>query len=71
MHSLGRIQLAFALVYFVLQGQTCLLLQVTLEFLLFIPIPKDEYIFFFFLVLVLGGLLSLYGTDRSQLLHRE
>ena len=34
MHSLGRIQLVFALFHFVLQGQTCLLHQVPLDFLL-------------------------------------
>ena len=35
--------LAFALLHFVLQGQTCLLLQVSLDFLLFcIPVPYDE-----------------------------
>ena len=33
-HSLGKTLLAFALLHFVLQGQTCLLLQVSLEFLL-------------------------------------
>ena len=32
--SLGKTLLAFALHYFVLQGQTCLLLQVSLDFLL-------------------------------------
>ena len=34
MHSFGRIQLTFALLHFVLQGQTCLLLQVYFDFLL-------------------------------------
>ena len=33
-HSLMTIQLAFALLHFVLQGKTCLLLQVSLDFLL-------------------------------------
>ena len=33
--SLGKTLLAFALVHFVLQGQTCLLFQVSLDFLLF------------------------------------
>ena len=32
-YSLGRIRLVFALLHFVLQGQTCLLLQVSLDFL--------------------------------------
>ena len=34
LHSLGKTLLAFALLHFVLQGQICLLLQVTLDFLL-------------------------------------
>ena len=34
MHSLGKIRLAFALLHFVLQSQTSLLLQVSLDFLL-------------------------------------
>ena len=34
MHSLGKTLLDFALLHFVLQGQTCLLLQVSLDFLL-------------------------------------
>ena len=33
-HSLGKTLLDFALLHFVLQGQTCLLLQVSLDFLL-------------------------------------
>ena len=34
MHSLGKTLLAFALLHFVLQGQTCLLLVLSLDFLL-------------------------------------
>ena len=34
--------LAFALLHFVFQGQTCLLLQVSLDFLICIPVPCDE-----------------------------
>ena len=34
MHFLGRTLLAFALLHFVLQGQVCLLLQESLDFLL-------------------------------------
>ena len=33
-HSLGKTLLAFALLHFVLQGLTCLLLQVSLDFLI-------------------------------------
>ena len=39
--SFGRIQLTFALVHFVLQGQTCLLLQVYLDFLLLHKQSRD------------------------------
>ena len=39
--------LTFALLHFVLQGKTCLLLQVSLDFLLFIPVPYDEKDIFF------------------------
>ena len=44
--------LAFALLHFVLQGQTCLYLQVALDFLLFYSSPYDEKDIFL-LVLVL------------------
>ena len=46
-HSLGKTLLAFALLHFVLQGQTCLLLWVSLDFLLCIPVPCDEKNTFF------------------------
>ena len=40
--ALGKTLLAFALLHFVLQGQTCLLFQVSLDFLLCLPVPFDE-----------------------------
>ena len=40
MHSLGRMQLAFALIHFVLQGQSCLLLHISLDFLLLHSNPQ-------------------------------
>ena len=47
--SLGRTLLAFALLHFVLEDQTCLFLQVSLEFFLLYSSPYDEKdIFFFF-----------------------
>ena len=61
LHSLGKILLAFALLNFVLQGQTCLLLQVSLDFLLLHSSPlwwKGHL----FLVLVLEGLIGFYRT---------
>ena len=47
MCSLGKTLLAFALLHFVLQGQTCLLLQAALDFLLCIAVPCDEKDIFF------------------------
>ena len=39
-HPFGRIQLVFALLHFVLQGQTCLLFQVYLDFILLHSNPQ-------------------------------
>ena len=48
MCSLGKTLLAFALLHFVLQGQTCLLLQVSLHFLFFTcPSPMMKRSSFF------------------------
>ena len=60
---LAEIQLAFALLHFVLQGQTCLLLQVSRDFLILYSIPlwwKD--IFFFD---ALDILVSVHRTVNS------
>ena len=51
-HALGRTLWAFALLQSVIQGQTCLLLQVSLDFLFCTPVPYGEKNIFF-LVLVL------------------
>ena len=59
---------SLALLHFVLQGQTCQLLQVSVDFLLLHPIPYDEKDFFFFLVLVLEGLLGLHRIIQLQFL---
>ena len=69
MRSLGKTLLAFALLHFVLQGQICLLLQVSLDFLLFILVPYNEKDIFFG-VLVLKGLVGLHRTFQLQLLQR-
>ena len=45
--SLGKILLAFALLHFVFQGQICLLLLVSLDFLLLHPVPCDKKGIFF------------------------
>ena len=58
--SLGKTQSAFALFHFVLQRQTCPLLQVSLDFLLLHsnPLWWKEHLF---LVLVLEGLVGHYS----------
>ena len=60
--------LAFALLHFVLQGQTCLLFQVSLDFLLLhsSPLWWKGYLF---LVLDLDGLVGLHRTIQLQLLQ--
>jgi len=42
MCSLDKTLLALPLLHFVLQGQTCLLLQVSLDFLILHSIPYNE-----------------------------
>ena len=66
--SLGKTLLTFALLHFVLQGQICLLLQVSLDFLLLHSSPlwwKGHL----FGVLVLEGLVGLHRTVQIQLLQ--
>ena len=61
--------LAFDLLHFVLQGQTCLLLQVSLDFLLLHSNPLYRKGHLFFLELVLDGLVGLHRTVQLQLLQ--
>ena len=64
---LGKTPLHFALLHFVLRGQTCLFLQVSLDFLLLHSSPlwwKEHH----FLMLVLEGLVGLHRTILLQLL---
>ena len=60
-HPLGKTLLSFALLHFLLQGQTCLFLQVFLDFLFLhsSPLWWKGLFFFFFLVLVLEGLVGI------------
>ena len=65
--SPGKTLLAFALLHSVLQGQICLLLQVSLDFLLLHSSPlwwKGHL-----LVLVLEGLVGLNRANQLQLLQ--
>ena len=67
--SLGKTLLAFALLHFVLQGQTYLYSRYLLTSYFCILIPYDEKDFFGgFLVLVLEGLIGLHRTIQLQLL---
>ena len=61
--SLGKTLLAFALLHFVLQGQTCLFLQVCLDFLLLLSSPL-WWKGYLLLVLVLEGLVCLHQTSQ-------
>ena len=66
--SLGKTLLAFALLHLVFQGQICLLLQVSLNFLLFHSSPlwwKGNLLG----VLVLEGLVGLHRAIQLQLLQ--
>ena len=65
-HSLGKFLLAFDLLHFVLQDQICLLLQVSLDFLLLhsSPLWWKGCIFW---VWVLEGLVGLHRTVQLQL----
>ena len=60
--------LAFALLNSVLQSQTCLLLQVSLDFLLLHSSPYNKKNIFF-LVLVLEGLVGHQRIIQIQLLQ--
>ena len=66
--SLGKSLLAFALLHSVLQGQICLLFQVSLDF----PLLHSNPLWWkghLFLVLVLEGLVGLHRTIQLQLLQ--
>ena len=67
-HSLGKTLLAFALLHSLLQGQICLLLQVSLDFLL-LHSSTLQWKGHLFWVLVLEGLVNLPRTIQLQLLQ--
>ena len=59
---------SLALLHFVLQGQICLLLQVSLDFYFCVPVPcNEEDIFFWELFLV--GLVGPHRTVQLRLLQ--
>ena len=67
-HSLGKTLLGFPLLLFVLQGQICLLLQVSLHFLLFHSRPLS-WKWHLIWVLVLEDIVGLHWTVQTQLLQ--
>ena len=67
MCSLDKTLLAFALLHFVLQGQSCLLLQVSLTSYFCIPIPCDENDIGF--GVILEDLVGLHRTSQLKLLQ--
>ena len=67
-HSFGRKLLTFDLLHFILQGQICLLLQVSLDFLLLHSSPLS-WKGHLFLVLALEHLVGLHRTIQLQLLQ--
>ena len=68
--SLDKILLAFALLHFVLQGQTCLILQASLDFL-FLHSNPLWWRGHLFLELVLESLGGLHRTIQLQLLQAQ
>ena len=68
MCSLGKTLLAFTLLHFILQNQTCLLLQVSLDFLLLHSSPLEGKGHLFW-VLVLESFVGLHRTIQLQLLQ--
>ena len=66
--SLGRTLLAFVVIHSVLQGQTCLILQISLDFLLLHSSPQ-LWKGHLFGVLVVEGLVGLHRTIQLQLLQ--
>ena len=60
--SLGKTLLAFALLHFFLKGQICLLVQISLDFLLLhsSPLWWNEHLFGCFFFFFLEGLIGLF-----------
>ena len=67
---LGNALLAFALLHFVFQNQVCLLLQVSLDFLL-LPSSPLQWKGHLLWLLVLEGLMGLRRTFQLQLLQHN
>ena len=70
MCSLDRTLLVFALLHSSLQGQTCLLFQISLDFLLYLSISYDEKDIFFFIEPVNFSFFGISGWGIVRLLWR-
>ena len=70
-HSLGKTLLAFALLHFIFQGQICLLLQLSLDFLFLhsSPLWNARWKGHLLWVLILEGLVHHHRTVQLQLLQ--
>ena len=68
MSSLVKTLLAFPLLHFALQGQTCLLLQVSFYSYLCIPVPCMKSRFFWFWCFDLKCNISLHRTSKLHIL---
>ena len=66
-HSLDTTLLAFALLHFAIQGQTCLLLQVYLDFVLLLSFPSNEKKIFFFFFFAVSSRRSCRSSQTVQL----
>ena len=67
-HSLGKALLAFMLLHFLLQGQTCPLFQVSLDFIL-LHSSSLQWKGHLFWVLVLEGFVGIHRAIQLQLLQ--
>ena len=67
----GNTLLEFVLLHFLLQGQTCLLLSISVNFLLLHSYHSWWKWYLFFLVLVQEDLTSLHKTSQLQLLQHQ
>ena len=66
---LGKTLLTFDLLCFLFQGQICLVLWYLLTSYFCIPVSYDENDIFFFVCVVLEGLVGLHRTVQLQLLQ--
>ena len=69
MRSLGKTQIAFVLLHFYSKAKFACYSRYLLTSYFCIPVPYDEKDIFYFLVLVLEGLVDLHRIIQLQLLQ--